>query len=316
MGRAETLAGSFENSVRSQSVPAAQALGDAFAAHWPEHGQAPALVLNATWVETGFRTAFAPFPLHDIDASLYSFFDQGMPAEYNRSLMYAAVVSARFPGILPPFSVAMNNSQRWNFVDGAYANSSGSTTALALYGALNEIANRHHAEIRIILLTSADPQPDLSNINGTVFRDTLAPVDAVLKVREGLGNEAVARACNQFYLSEIAKDANANRSAICRTHAYDQDAPLWIVEIEDQTYGLPLGWKLSRTTLEIVSWMLGNFDTCTRPSRDPKHADDADKLEEVGATGTQQLNEATLIRNSCVLSSISDLLRDDQSRRQ
>ena len=322
MGRAETLAGSFENSVRSHDTAAARALGDTFTAHWPEHARGPALVLNATWVETGFRTAFAPFPLHDIDDTLYSFSDQGMPAERDRSLMYAAVVSARFPGILPPFSVAMNDpngAKRWNFVDGAYADNSGASTALALYRALGEIATGHNAEIRVILLTSSDPQPDLSKISGTVFRDTLAPIDAVLKVREGLGNEAVARACNQFYLVEPGKD-NTNRSAMCRNHARDPNARLWIVEIEDQTYGLPLGWKLSRTTFEIVSWMLGNFESCPKGAPLAKRAavpgDDAENLEGSSATGTQQLNEATLIRNSCVLSSISDLLGGEQSRPQ
>src|SRR5262249_29664673 len=39
------------------------AMGDPFANHWRPAGAAPALLLNATWVETGYRVAFAPFVL-------------------------------------------------------------------------------------------------------------------------------------------------------------------------------------------------------------------------------------------------------------
>ena len=101
-------------------------------------------------------------------------------------------------------------------------------------------------------------------------------------------------------------------------------APLWIVEIEDQTYGLPLGWKLSRTTFDIVSWMLGDFDGCKLPEKATAAAEpgDADsdsaenKSDRNGGTGTPQLNEVTLIRNSCVLRTIADLLGDGQVPRQ
>jgi hypothetical protein len=326
MGRAETLAASFVRSVQSQNVAAAQALRDPFASHWQAHGTAPALVLNSTWVETGFRAAFAPFPLHDIDDSLYSFYDQGMPSEKNRSLMFAAVVSARFPGILPPFSVAMGNStdpKRWNFVDGAYADNSGASTALALYEALYPIAAKHTAEIRVILLTSSNPEPDLAKINGTVFRDTLAPIDALLKVREGLGTEAVARACNRFYPAEAGKNNNnVDRNARCRSETRDRTAPMWVVEIEDQTYGLPLGWRLSRTTFDIISWMLGDFESCAGAALEVKQGLDALEktfdskgggyLPSNRSTGTLQLNEVTLVRNSCVLYEILALLGGDR----
>jgi hypothetical protein len=323
MGRAETLAASFASSTRSQNMAAGKALHDSFTVHWQDHSRAPALVLNSTWVETGFRAAFAPFALHQIDDSLYSFYDQGMPDEKDRSLMFAAVASARFPGMLPPFSVAMDDSKglrRWNFVDGAYSDNSGAATALALYDALDPIATRHNAEIRVILLTSSNPEPDLTKISGTVFRDTLAPIDAVLKVREGLGTAAVARACNRFYPPEAGGDESAdNRNAMCRNRAFDKGARLWIVEIENQTYGLPLGWKLSRTTFEIVSWMLGDFDSCSSAALDGKTAEDPDAasdhdsavdLRPRRSTGTRQLNEQTLIRNSCVLGAISALLAE------
>ena len=70
------------------------------------------------------------------------------------TLMDAAVVSARFPGILPPFSVTMkadDRELRWNFVDGGYSDSTGSGTALALYRALKSAADAGRAEIKILI---------------------------------------------------------------------------------------------------------------------------------------------------------------------
>ena len=104
------------------------------------------------------------------------------------SLMTAAGVSARFPGIMPPFSVKMYGDKYWNFVDGAYSDNSGATTALDLYEALKGAVPDTDVDLRIVLITSANPQPKLDDksINGTIFRDTVAPIDAIMKVRDCL----------------------------------------------------------------------------------------------------------------------------------
>jgi hypothetical protein len=297
-GRAAALTASFEDSVAVRDSIAGQCLHAPFANHWSDTAAVPALVLNATWAETGFRVAFAPFHLHDIDESLYSFSDQLMPDEScptisNKqscvSLMQAAIVSARFPLILPPFSAVLKDSdgksKRWNFVDGGYSDNSGAMTALALYDALNSVAPSN-VHLYIVLITSADPQPDLlgPTINGTIFRDTLAPIDALMSVRENLGNEAVARACSAIYPKDAVIERNAQAAAanagvdanknsaqndICIQHARDLPPPrLQIVQIEDETYGLSLGWKISQTSFDVVSWMLGT-PTGNCPGRYP-----------------------------------------------
>jgi hypothetical protein len=332
-GRADVLAASFEHSVRVEDGAAAKALQGPFADHWPKDGRAPALLLNATWAETGFRAAFAPFRLHDIDESLYSFADPDMPAEICKdvapaghcaSLMDAAVVSARFPGILPPYSLLIQQSPtdlRWNFVDGAYSDSSGAASALAVYDAIKDIAGLRNVDLRLILVTSSIPQPDVHKIDGTAFRDTLAPVDAILKVREGVGNESVARVCDYFYgkhkNSQNAIKGPKPKSEVdksCIDHAGELGALLKIVEIEDQTYGLPLGWKLSHSTFAVVSWMLGRVGPY-----DPAHCDvvkvanDTSSESSTPSDTGEQLNERSVERNSCVLSSIAELLGSHQA---
>jgi hypothetical protein len=276
-GRAQELSASFDDSVKAHDAQAGQILDepfDTFASNWSKAPTAPALVLNSTWVETGYRAAFAPFPLHAIDGSLYSFADQNMPDDNRLTLINAAVVSARFPAVLPPYSLLIRKNRaskdgksvatgttdapplgtmRWNFVDGGYSDTSGAATALALYNALKSAAAKHNAVLRVILLTSSDPRLAPDDINGTAFADTLGPIDAMLSVRNGLGNEAVARACDGI----LGTAASVGRASACEDSTGVRGSPIQIVGIDAQTYGLSLGWKISRTSFGVVSWMLG-----------------------------------------------------------
>jgi hypothetical protein len=331
-GRAKELAASFQRSVRAESEPAALALGAHYTDHWKSSSKAPALVLNATWVETGFRAVFAPFPLHAIDDSLYSFLDQNMPMNADESLIDAAVVSARFPFVLPPYSteikltagqhpqqggvVAGGTSERWNFVDGGYSDSSGAATALAMYKALQNAAQSRHVALRVILLTSSDPKLEPSQINGTTFADIMGPMDAILSVRNGLANEAVARACDGVMSTSLSNTGNAAAQSNCEDQANKTDSALQIVGIEDQTYGLSLGWKISQTTFSVVSWMLGQPNPadsafCNGPkdtSAATSEPDTTSPPEASSQNGQVIVNEEVVRRNSCVLLSVQQAL--------
>ena len=67
--RPDALRASFEYSTSTQDAAAGLDLCAHFGEHWSPASAAPALVLNSTWVEMGFRVAFAPFRLHDLDES-------------------------------------------------------------------------------------------------------------------------------------------------------------------------------------------------------------------------------------------------------
>jgi len=321
--RPDALRASFEYSASMQDAAAANDLCAAFDEHWTIFSAAPALVLNSTWVETGFRVAFAPFRLHDLDESLYSFLDPSMPDESCRhnsgsqpcvSLMTAAGVSARFPGIMPPFSAKMTGGKYWNFVDGAYSDNSGATTALDLYEALKGAVPDTDVDLRIVLITSANPQPKLDDksINGTVFRDTVAPIDAIMKVREDLGNDAVARACSEIYRDD--KNLGGHVMEVnegCIDHAGVADGKLQVVEIQDQSYGLPLGWKISQTSFAVVSWMLGEPVKClaVKPTIVDDKTSQAQTPVQNDDDQNAQLTNIILQRNSCVSQLILNLIR-------
>ena len=276
MKRPDALTASFDYSTSTQDAVAGRNLRGHFNEHWSPAGAVPALVLNTTWVETGFRVAFAPFGLHELNGSLYSFLDPMMPDECPNkkdsssciSLMTAAGASARFPGLMPPFSVKLNGETRWNFVDGAYSDNSGLTTALDIFHALKDVNNKKDVnngaflsdavDLRIVVITSSQTHPNLTDgsVSGTAFLDTLAPIDAIIKVSKGLANEALGRACSEFYPGEHEG---------CIEHT-GKDGELQIVEIDDQTYGLPLGWKISQTSFSVIQQMLGGAVACDQSS--------------------------------------------------
>jgi len=89
-------------------------LAHPFSEGWSQKGDLPALILNATWVETGYRVAFAPFALQPFGGgTLYSF--DSFPKRPDPALIQAAVISARFPGITPPWTLSLGMGARMTF---------------------------------------------------------------------------------------------------------------------------------------------------------------------------------------------------------
>jgi hypothetical protein len=281
-----------------------------FGQHWRPNGAAPALVLNTTWVETGYRVAFAPFSLEGLGGgTLYSFNDGGLRGndEEPVSLAGAAVVSARFPAILPAYTID-RGSNRWNFVDGGYADASGALTALDIFNKLEPLNNKEAVDLRLILLTSVTPKLKFSEISGTRARDALTPVITLLSVRALLAEQAVTRAID-------AVDPAASESLQTKTSKAQrglQDWKLALIELDEQSFTLALGWKLSKSTNSIVSLMIGDPNLCDKANirrgtltPSTMHL----KVEaDPDSNGLPSSSLGPLIANSCTMSSILQLL--------
>ena len=97
----------------------------------------------------------------------------------------------------------------------------------------------------------------------------------------------------------------------CKLDASKPGSPLKIVELEVQTYDLPLGWKLSHTTFAMVRWMVGEANLCKSGNAVPATAGDNRSPDD-----TPELNEHTIERNSCVHKWVADLLTPDGVGRQ
>lgn len=270
--RARALTNGFIISYDQAAKPVWSVLLDRpFNSHWTGT-IAPALLLNATSVETGFRGVFSPFALDGIgEGTLFALSDlpdllSGKSVEGRKEIrarldvqtvIDAAVTSARFPGVLPAWPLSHRGLQL-NFVDGGYADASGATTAVDVFQTLKEhIAKREGAWrpslgagqpsdgvrplpprtvlLRLILLTDNETTVDLASERGTRFRDIVAPVTALLNVRQLLARRAVKRAVSQVDPEEILK-----------------------FEIDHRIFPLPLGWTLSNLSNNLVGAMLGS----------------------------------------------------------
>ncbi len=259
---------------------AGRGLETPFSKHWSPQGAAPALLLNATWVETGYRVAFSPFPLQPVsDGTLYGLAElkgAGGLALQDMSLIQASSVSARFPLILPSWTIFRNTKQlfsanRWTLVDGGYADGSGSNTALDVFNAVKARAALDNAELYMILLTNAAADPEFSKIGSTWFDDYIAPVRTVMKVRDLLGWRAVTQARSQLGDKVIT------------------------LQLDHRAFPLPMGWKISRASNALIEFMSGRVDGC----RELKGAATQDPV---------QFAVTTITSNSCKLSWLLALL--------
>jgi hypothetical protein len=301
--RSRALEKSFVRSAKHHAarIGSHERLGARFDEHWSAGSAAPALVLNATSVETGYRVAFSPFSFRgQADRTLFSFSDEDQARDPKLTVIGAAVVSARFPGILPAYSFRRppqtpgQPAGLINFVDGAYADGSGAETALSLYRAIKDTADKAEVDVRVILLTSETPPPDLNSEVGTEARDLLAPVYTLLNVRDLLALQAVTRA-----LAELDPHIGGRGAPQATPAGTDgsQDVGQWraaVITLDQRFFDLPLGWMISRTTHGVVSLMVGRPELCApAKAKRPQAGDRRDLF---------------IPENSCVMRAIEDLL--------
>jgi hypothetical protein len=244
-----------------------------FSDSWSQKGDLPALLLNATWVETGYRVAFAPFALQPFGGGTLYSFDSLSRGPSDPTLISAAVISARFPGLMPPWTLKLDKGSRLTFVDGGYADSSGVSTALQLYNKLKQVGGD---DVDLYLITLTDKSKALTAAAGVEpvgsmpFRswlyDVFAPVTTLLSMRDLQSRKAVTEARTELGEKMI------------------------VVQLDQKAFPLPLGWKLSGLSSDIIRLTIGDPARCAA-------ADDK------GDTAVSITN-----CNSCELKRIADLI--------
>jgi hypothetical protein len=219
-------------------------------------------VLNTTWVETGERIAYAPFSLKGVgDGTLRSMHDLIEPGSAERpqeSLIRAAVASARFPAVLPA-KVEYDHKKGfwWNFVDGGYADGSGTTTALDIFEAISKLDGAGNpddgvdididldgnvdvkVDLRLLILTDNDAEAGLAP-SGAGLVSAISPITTLLTMRELTGRRAVARAVSEIGGTGAGNGAQACGSKVAR------------IVLDSRKLRLPLGWLISRHTERVI----------------------------------------------------------------
>jgi hypothetical protein len=246
-----------------------------------QNGIVPALILNATWVETGYRAAASPFPLRQLGGGTLYSFDE-LKGDFrvkalDSTLIEAAVISARFPVIMPPATLNLKNDSRLTFVDGGYVDSSGAATALQVYNELKAVGGDRIDPYLITLtdkllsLSDQDAEPiGVASVRGWLY-DFFSPLVTLLSVRDLQSRKALKEANTQLAERMI------------------------VIKLDQKAFPLPLGWKLSNLSSDVIRFTMGSPARCT------------------GVT-SEDVNSPVFIaeRNSCELKRITGLLSQQE----
>jgi hypothetical protein len=221
-------------------------LQEPFVQQWTPTSDGPALFINTTEIESGHGRVISPLliseckPLAATEHDAPEFTNFPLPPKestcpfdgINISLSTAAVLSARFPWLTPP-GLLRDASQKIYLVDGGYLDNSGLETALKI---VHELQNtKRKVQINLIVLTSKQFKTP-----PVVLNDYLGPLDTLFSARTARNEAAISQA-------EI-------------WGAYG--AEFWKMEMQGYGYPLPLGWRLSPMTEEIIVAQTVNADGC------------------------------------------------------
>ncbi len=234
-----------------------------FLTHWDASNPGPALILNATDVEHGYRVVIAPFEVVDLRAignistitRIVEFHKLlGKPpgaamdvfAE-DLSLATAVGLSARFPWILPAGRLT-NAEHDLRMVDGGYIENSGVETTLDLLRAVQTSywgTGTHKISVHLLVIS------DLGLLETRAWQgigEILSPLRTMLSTRTSRGTLAIYRASN--FADDCFADKRCNRS-----NAQFAMFPLNLID-----YPIPLGWQLSPLSATLVGLHSGYAD--------------------------------------------------------
>jgi len=257
------------------------------AASWRPGTINPAILFNVTEVATGRRTVIAPFGAKmDGDDDFPDFSrrlgDQIFVTDgfYRRGMTVgaAAVASARFPFVTPPATIPAGLSdpehprQRaaTQFVDGGYADNSGAETL----GELAKLLSEGDEDVDLHVLSFADVDEFHANVKGQpqymglkdipFFYITNDPITRPM-FGEFSGPLVAFAQARAFHADAAIRGLADSISADCRNfvHVRCYAAPAFIrVPIDTKTLGLPLGWTLSRASVERLRASMWSFARC------------------------------------------------------
>ena len=223
-----------------------------FARHWDPKGGRPALILNTTEAATGKRRVFAPFTFATSEASV-AFVGADCAAGDDVlsavSILDAAVASARFPWVVPPASLTTCDGKGYprkiELVDGAYFENSGAATAHDLLRELEQtIASgplKGKIRVRLIALTGGT-YPENHN---TGLSEAISPVKALLNTRTARGFITLSDV--ERYVAQRSEVANVAFSKVI---------------LSDYGYELPLGWRISASSMLLIRAQNGTYAEC------------------------------------------------------
>ncbi|HUU24272.1 MAG TPA: hypothetical protein VMW68_01710 [Methyloceanibacter sp.] len=276
--RAQTLEASIEKTWAHVAPEDPGIFSDDVFSLWAPAGSTPALVLNTTNVETGINHAVMPFM--SMDQARVPLFDVLRPEagreetpgragepqtpgpryRETMALSTAAVLSARFPWVLPAGS-----HDALSFVDGGYYDNSGLSAAEDIIAILRP----RFKDVDFIVISFFD-WIEFGERFTELYKerpariDLTAPISAMLSVRETRIGDTFLRLAGRpdFPGFEQLPDGS-------------EVNPARLVALDASDWQLPLVWQLSRLTRNLIGIYSGAPLACRLhgASRDEHDAD-------------------------------------------
>ncbi len=234
-------------------------LSEPFLSLWDPAGDTPALLINTTEIGSGKARVISPFffETDQLIARPVLEKDGGTGALQDVRLSTAGVLSARFPWVTPAGWLDgsfRKNGQNWDrihLVDGGYFDNSGVTAALAL---IEEIQKEFKAqgtvkkiEINLIVLSEAG-----FALEGTKYlTDMTSPFHALLSTRAARGKIAIEHA-ERLFKAESERREGSQPIAFRFSR----------VDLQGYGYPLPLGWRISPLTRNLILAENGVAERC------------------------------------------------------
>ena len=234
-------------------------LSEPFLSLWDPSGDAPALVINTTEIGSGRARVISPFSFETDQFAAGPVLDKAdsTGAWQDVRLSTAAVLSARFPWVTPAgwiegsFKKYGEDWNRIHLVDGGYFDNSGVTAALAL---IEEIQKEQIAqgigkkiEINLIVLSERGFTPESTKY----LTDMTSPLHALLSTQAARGKIAIDHA-ERLFKAEAARSRDGQQIGLRFRK----------VELQGYGYPLPLGWRISALTRNLILAENGVADRC------------------------------------------------------
>lgn len=290
--RARALESAFEAAMKELKVNGTPAFEESFLAHWNAADSTPALLMNATDAGSGRRVVIAPFEISTGAAaagrtgSLMQFpfgqplYRSSLPNEktpvLDIRLSTAVGISARFPWLTPAATIPISDIPPSKFpkmrlVDGGYIDNSGVDTALDLIQSLIDrmepvrdpsntgaresgVGKTPFGTVRFSLIVLSGG--DFPVRSSFAFGETLEPIRAFLSTRESRAYVAIERA-NRVFQPRLLTTIDFGGTAIeVRSDAVKT------TDLVSRFYDLPLGWRLSKNTRDLIALQSGQYWDC------------------------------------------------------
>jgi hypothetical protein len=239
---------------------------------WDPSLSVPALLLNTTEVWSGRRRIIAPFTFATGDAESDDFTFLPIAQDNDISLSTAASLSARFPWIAPAgwfneTNPAFNEEnsgevRKIRLVDGGYFDNSGVATAIDLIDNLNQIPMANLVEINLIVLTTDTHA--VQKFFG--LGEALSPIESLLNARGASTSLTIRRASNLLDSGSRADTGEQGVGGVSVERVLR-------VHVDDFVFQLPLGWRLSHTTEQLIEKQSGHRTHCVPDDQFKQSAD-------------------------------------------